>query len=71
MQRGAFRGKELYAGSAIQAQIESDCCIVTQEKTVRHIQQHADAERGLQRLTEADRGRQRQSENCMQLHIYA
>ena len=68
MQRGAFRGKELYAGSAIEAQIESDCCIVTQEKDS---QTHTATCRCRERLAETDRGRQMQSENCMQLHIYA
>ena len=41
----AFRGKELYTGSAIQAQIESYCCIVTQERqayTYSNMQMHTE-----------------------------
>ena len=32
MQRGTFRGKELYTDSAIEPHTESDCFIVTQDR---------------------------------------
>ena len=37
-------------------------------KTGTHIQQHADADRDLQRLTEAYRDSQRNSGSCIEMH---
>ena len=37
-------------------------------QTGRHIQQHADAYRDLQRLTEADRDSQRNAGSCIEMH---
>ena len=54
-----------YTDSAIQAQTESDCCLVTLE---READRDSNTCRCRQRLAETDRGMQRQSEKCRQLH---
>ena len=37
-------------------------------KTGRHIEQHADADRELQRLTEVERDSQRNAGSCIEMH---